>query len=615
VTDRYHAPVDVTVAAGPEGETGSTTGRRLTERIDSVVGGRWTLAEVLLYVVAAIAGWMVRFVQDDAFITYRFARNLARGNGLVFNPGERVEGYTNFLWTAIHAIPEKFGWTTPAFSQILGVVLMVGTVAVSLRLARRLFADRSMAYLATLALVANVTFIGYATGGLETMLQTLLVISVAALLLPVGTANAVPADRFALRRVGAGAVAGLAVLTRMDSAVLVATFLAVHLIQQLRSPAPDTLEGPVTDTTGGASPSRWPHAVISFLQFAVPAAIVVVPWLVWKLDYYGELLPNTFFAKSAANPLVPFLFGILYLLCFFASYAAFLLIGRFRRLRGEFFAIPGMAQVFVVVPVWFLYICVVGADFMEFRFLVPVLPILALLAGYLVNPYRSTGRHVLLVGALLAFSGAHAIAPTVIPYPVLTFKEISHWPSDSKTTWQAMGNLLHDNFPGGPEAEGQPVIAVAPLGIISYYSDLPSVDMLGLTDAWVARHGDTADFYYPGHVRMAPVGYLERRGVNLVIGQPGTLKPDPERTSYRLSQLALIWPLVDLKKLPSTAKVIEIPLTEDLVWAVLYLQPNDKVDAAIAKNGWRVVPIDRVCRDSDLGNAFVRLLVGHRTCG
>ena len=48
------------MAAGPEGETGSTTGRRLTERLDSVVGGRWTLAEVLLYVAAAIAGWLVR---------------------------------------------------------------------------------------------------------------------------------------------------------------------------------------------------------------------------------------------------------------------------------------------------------------------------------------------------------------------------------------------------------------------------------------------------------------------------------------------------------------------------------------------------------------------------
>lgn len=602
-------PVDVTVAAGPQGEMTSADGRRLTGRLDQLVAGRWTLAEVLLYAVAAIAGWCVRFVQDDAFISYRFSRNLARGEGLVFNPGEPVEGYTNFLWTAVHALPERLGWSTPAFSQVVGIGIMVGTVAVSLRLARRLFGDPAMAYLATLALVANVTFIGYGTGGLETMLQTLLVISVATLLLPVGTANAVAADRWGLRRVGAGLLGGLAVLTRMDSAVLVTTLVLVHLVQQWRT---------TPDDDGPARASRLPQAAVSLGQVVVPAALVVVPWLVWKLGFYGEVLPNTFFAKSAANPLVPFLFGLLYLLCFFASYAAFLLIGRFRRMRREFFAIPGMAQVFVVVPVWMLYICVVGADFMEFRFLVPILPVLALLAGYLVDPVRSTGRQVLLVGTLLAFSAAHAVAPTVIPYPVLTFSQIRHWPTESRTDWHAMGRLLAEEFPGGPDVAGQPVVGVAPLGVISYYSDLPTIDMLGLTDAWVARNGDDWDLYYPGHVKMAPVRYLERRDVSLVVGQPLTKEPDPARTSYRLSELVVLWPNTDLKVLPDTARVIEIPLTDDQVWAVLYLQPNAKVDAAIERNGWRVLPVDRTCDPADFGSGLQsklgKLFVGDSTC-
>ena len=42
-----------------------------------------------------------RFIQDDAFISFRYAKNLIEGNGLVFNVGERVEGYTNFLWTIL----------------------------------------------------------------------------------------------------------------------------------------------------------------------------------------------------------------------------------------------------------------------------------------------------------------------------------------------------------------------------------------------------------------------------------------------------------------------------------------------------------------------------------
>src|SRR5262249_45093435 len=42
-------------------------------------------------------------VYDDAYISYRYADNLVRGHGLVFNPGERVEGYSNFLWVMLAA--------------------------------------------------------------------------------------------------------------------------------------------------------------------------------------------------------------------------------------------------------------------------------------------------------------------------------------------------------------------------------------------------------------------------------------------------------------------------------------------------------------------------------
>ena len=47
------------------------------------------------------------FVTDDAFISFRYARNLALHGQLVFNLGERVEGYTNFLWTVILALGIK----------------------------------------------------------------------------------------------------------------------------------------------------------------------------------------------------------------------------------------------------------------------------------------------------------------------------------------------------------------------------------------------------------------------------------------------------------------------------------------------------------------------------
>ena len=579
---------DEAAAAPPE--------RRLTDALDRLVKGRWGLAEGLLYVVVAIAAWIVRFVQDDAFITYRYARNLARGNGLVFNEGEQVEGYTNFLWTALHWLPEKLEWSSPIFSQVVGIAMLLGATAVTIRLARRIFGRPAMAFLVALTLVANMTFLTYGTGGLETMQQTLLVVSVAALLLPVTAAH--PTSSW--RRVAAGVCGGLAVLTRLDSAVLVGTIIVVHLVMCWRLERAGTAEAD-GDVADDPSTSHDGSGLVSaVVAIGLPIAVLVLPWLAWKLSYYGEVLPNTFFAKSAGNPIVPPLYGIFYIVSFFVSYAAFLLIGRFRRLRKELVAVPGVAQALVVVPVWFLYICIVGGDFMEFRFMVPILPVLAIVAAYLIDRYRRVGTQVLLIGVLLLCSGVHRIAPTLVPYPVLTFTELSHWPNESTTTWKGKGELLAREFPGGPDVEGQPVLAVAPLGVLPYFADLTTIDMLGLTDAYVARNGYAIEPYYPGHVRMAPVDYLVDRGVNLVLAQPGSDDHEPDRTSYRLSELTFLWPSVDLRDLPESAQVIEIPQVDGTDWLVIYLEQNDKVDAAIERNGWRVLPIDHECRAEDL---------------
>ncbi len=99
--------------------------------------------------------------------------------------------------------------------------------------------------------------------------------------------------------------------------------------------------------------------------------------------------------------------------------------------------------------------------------------------------------------------------------------------------------------------------------------------------AW-PREGRPFPLYYPGHVRMANVDYLTERGVSLVIGQPSWEERDPGRSVYRLSEVVRFYPVADLNELPEAARVIEIPLTDDKVWRVIYLTPNDKVDDAIA---------------------------------
>ncbi len=574
--------------AGSPGEE-----RFLSRLIERRIEGRETLAEAVLLAAAAIVAWWFRFVQDDAFITYRYSRNLARGEGLVFNPGERVEGYTNFLWTLIHVIPEKLGWSSPAFSQVLGVVLMVATVMVVLRVARELFGSAGFAWLVGAVLVANMTFLGYATGGLETMQQTLfLMLAVWAVLPALRTGASLSVSRL----LGAGVVAGVAVLTRLDSVVFLAALLVAVLVRQWKESGRNIGE-----------PLR------TLAVAAVPLVVVVAPWLVWKLSYYGELLPNTFHAKASSGPLPPIIYGLIYVTCYFLSFGAFLLIGRFRKYRRELFSIPGMAALLAAVPVWLAYVIYVGADFMEYRFFVVITPLLAMLAAFLIDRFSKPLPQILLVATLLAFSAGHAVLLNPLPIPVLSFKMINHWPSASDTTWFALGNTLAEEFPGGAGVEGQPVLAVAPLGVIGYYSDLETVDMLGLTDAYVAREGDEAAMYYPGHVRMAPVDYLLQRGVDLVVGQPAILDSSEERSEYRLSELVGVYPVADLNELPEDAVVIELPANDRYFWPVIYFGGNEKVDEAIERNGWSVKPIDRVCDPADLDNFLIRIVAGS-TC-
>lgn len=75
---------------------------------------------------------------DDAYITFSYARNWVEGHGIVFNVGERVEGYTCFLWVALSALGLLLGAPIEAWSTILGVAFALITLAATAGLAREL---------------------------------------------------------------------------------------------------------------------------------------------------------------------------------------------------------------------------------------------------------------------------------------------------------------------------------------------------------------------------------------------------------------------------------------------------------------------------------------------
>ena len=111
-------------------------------------------------------------VIDDAAISFQYAKNWSLGRGVVFNPGERVEGYTNFLWiallTPVHAVTARLGLDFTRAAIGLSIVFAVLNLGLVYVVGRRLF-DRDWVAVTVALLLCSFdsSFQGYAMSGME----------------------------------------------------------------------------------------------------------------------------------------------------------------------------------------------------------------------------------------------------------------------------------------------------------------------------------------------------------------------------------------------------------------------------------------------------------------
>ena len=495
------------------------------------------------------------FVLDDAFISFRYAENLVRSGELTWNPGsgEPVEGYTNFLWTLLLALPIAAGLDPVWPAQLFGWLAFAGTLVATFQLGRVLFGSRARALLPVVLLGTHYSASAYATGGLETSLQTCLLATAAWL-----ACHTVEQSRWSAARLATLSLcAGAALLTRLDSAVPLAV-LAGSVAASALSRAPRPLRLPV-------------FTVASLL----PALALVVPWFVWKHHYYGALLPNTFAAKTGGGP-ASWAQGFAYLGEFLQSYhlAPVLLVlaclARWPHPHRPFVTLAAG------VTAWLGYLVAVGGDFMEFRLLVPILPwFFLLLTAWLLTLEDPRTRGALLAIVVLGslahgvrFAGGSGVAS------ITQLRDNIESPARD---WGGIGRSLGTLFGEAP----RPVrIAVTAAGAIPYYSRLPTVDMHGLSDPWIAPEGLVVSVR-PGHQRQPPLGYLLDRGVNLVIGHPRLEAAGSERSLGRQDLGRFRIASLEPPALPAGARLLELPVGEGHSLTALYLVPTEAVDARI----------------------------------
>jgi len=237
------------------------------------------------------------------------------------------------------------------------------------------------------------------------------------------------------------------------------------------------------------------------------------------------------------------------------------------------------------VVVWFAYVMWVGGDIMEFRLLVPVIPLcLIVLVAALSKLTRAAS--VAAVAAILLGSVTHTFAfPSYVrPIGICTIP----WLRESADLFRRVGERIGADLQENSEV----TIAVSPAGFIPYFSNARSIDMLGLNDPWVARHGVVRSCRVClGHSRLPTYEYLNRAKVNLVIGHPqefsGSCASKDDITK------SMVWgERLDYENIPAGSKLLAIPIdrAHDKNVAALYIHPDPTIEEALAKGLWRVIP-------------------------
>jgi arabinofuranosyltransferase len=405
---------------------------------------------VAVFVAGAIAAWP-RTV-DDAYITYRYSENLATGHGPIFNPGERVEGYSSPSWMALLASAIAVKADPELVSKLLGVLaslLLLGAVFLALR---RAGVEERGAALATVPLGASYVLQLWSVAGLETNAYTLLFFAGAALL-----ALEDPAPRAAL---AASGLLTAAAFTRPEGVAFWGLGLVVVAISRRADRA-------------------------RALGFYVLPGLALAAHVLWRLRYYGEPFPNTYYAKAGGGAAM-WGQGLFELegFVFQGAHAAWILAAAWGAAlalrvpgRRRFAGLLAGAALFHVI-----YVVSVGGDGLYIhRFYVPVLPILAALAGLLFLPAADRTP----VPAERRVFAVLALALTA----VASVWSLAQWAGGSAKavtlTYQEGNVRLGRALSALPNRAL--LVAVEAAGAIPYYSKLRVIDMFGLNDSVIAH--------------------------------------------------------------------------------------------------------------------------------
>ncbi|MEO8513598.1 MAG: hypothetical protein ABI543_08565 [Ignavibacteria bacterium] len=431
----------------------------------------------ILAVILYYYSKMFDFIQDDSFITFRYVKNFTDGNGLVFNIGEKVEGYTCFLWVILLSGVKSLGFNFISASQVLGIISSMLTLLFTYFISSRIFTkDKGAAFnlvfsLAAVTLLAtNGSFAFWAVSGMETgLFACLTTLGIYLYLRELKDySDSIPLSSL---------VFFFAALTRPEGNLIFAVTVVHKIIYTLKYKKTD-----ITSTQSNALFSR--NNLVWAGIYVIPALI----FMIWRYSYYGYLMPNTFYAKTGSS-LEYYSAGLDYTWTFIKSYGfygLFVLIALYTLTSKErFYSYLYLVMIFVVFT---LYVIFVGGDVLRpNRFFVPVMPVLFILVqeGLAMLTELFDKKREMVIGAVVGIVFTAGLSYYTFSTESQVLKGYANLEKGLVDKMKISGNWLKNKQ---SQAGRQLTVGATTIGAISYYSEVTLIDMLGLTDKEIAHN-------------------------------------------------------------------------------------------------------------------------------
>lgn len=401
---------------------------------------------------ADINGERYFFLADDMMISMRAARNFVDGLGLVWNPGERLEVFTNLLWTLLMAATDLLRLPDRLASIPMMVISVIGGVIclpLAQRWAQALGANAMTQRLLMMAMMVNAVLTTNVVVAFEqTLIVTIFMAALLYLLHDIQTGAMRPWGYLCLSVIP---------LFRMDAAILSAA-TGLWVIYE--------------------HPKRL--KVISYLALAVAPSIAAT---LARYAYYGDWLPNTYYLKMSGWP-DRLKTGVHYTIGFLYGYGWACVLIALALWRGGLRWNAAWRAVIIISAAQLAYGAYIGGDVLGVHRVFAAVVVLFLAAGFTASQTLFNNKHVTAVIAIIA---AVLLARSSFIMPGLT--EVRR--QDTNNIKLAL--TLNQEAPTALIADGY-------AGNLFYFaSRVRGIDVLGKTDARISHmavphHGTT-----PGH--------------------------------------------------------------------------------------------------------------------